>query len=425
MLDPKLLKNNLEEVVKAVKKRGLKLDLSILLKIEDSRKKIQIETEEMQSQLNNISKEIGVLRGKKKDSSKQESKASLLTKKLKNKNNQLEEILNKLDQIILELPNIPDSDVPEGDKEDDNLEIRIWGDIPDFSFKIKDHLELGVILGGIDMEAGSKITGTRFSVLKSDLANLHRSLIQFMLDIHINKHGYEEVYVPYIVNTDSLMGTGQLPKFEEDLFKLSGEKNLYLTSTAEIPVTNLVRDKIIESKDLPLKWVCHTPCFRREAGSYGKDTRGLMRVHQFEKVELVQVVEAKDSEKTLEEITDHAESILKLLEIPYRVVSLCAGDLGFSAAKTYDIEAWIPSLSTYREISSCSNFRDFQARRLKSRWRNIDNKTNELVHTLNGSGLAVGRTLLAILEINQLQDGSVKVPEVLKDYLKKDKINPI
>ena len=425
MLDPKLLRNSPEVVDMALKKRGVDLDLSKWRDTDDSRKKIQAETEELQSSLNKVSKEIGNLKRKKLDSSSQEKEASFLTKKIKNLSRELQTILKDINMLALELPNIPDPDVPKGNSEKDNLEIRSWGRIPEFSFTPKDHLEIGEKLGGIDMEAASRIAGSRFSVLKSDVAKLHRSLIHFMLDMHTNKHSYEEVYVPYIINSESLIGTGQLPKFNEDLFKLSGKKDFYLTSTAEIPVTNLLRDKIVESKELPLKWVCHTPCFRSEAGSYGKDTRGIMRVHQFEKVELVQAVEAKDSEKTLESLTNHAEAVMKSLGIPYRVISLCAGDLGFSAAKTYDIEAWIPSLNCFREISSCSNFRDFQSRRMQARWRNTEGNKIELLHTLNGSGLAVGRTLLALLELNQNEDGSVNIPEVLRDYLKKDKITPI
>ena len=425
MLNPKLLRNSPKEVDMALKKRGINLDLSKWKENDDSRKNIQAETEKLQSSLNKVSKEIGNLKRKKLDSSVQEDKASLLTKKIKNLSKKLQTILKDINKLALELPNIPDKDVPEGSSEKDNLEIRSWGKIPEFSFKPKDHLEIGEKLGGIDMEAATRIAGSRFSVLKSDLAKLHRSLIHFMLDMHTKEHSYEEVYVPYIVNSQSLIGTGQLPKFEEDLFKLSGEKDFYLTSTAEIPVTNLLREKIIESKELPLKWVCHTPCFRSEAGSYGKDTRGIMRVHQFEKVELVQAVEANDSEKTLESLTNHAEAVMKSLGIPYRVVSLCAGDLGFSASKTYDIEAWIPSLNCFREISSCSNFRDFQSRRMQARWRNVESNKIELLHTLNGSGLAVGRTLLALLELNQNEDGSVNIPEVLRDYLKKDKLTPI
>lgn len=423
MLDPKLLRNSPDIVNRALKKRGFETDLSIWQKLENSRKGLQADTEKMQASLNKISKEIGKLKNTKKDSSKREKEASALTKDIKGNSSNLDSILQELNKFSLGIPNIPDLDVPEGNTEKDNKEIRSWGKIPEFSFEIRDHLEIGQLIGGIDMEAGSRVTGSRFSVLKSDLAGLHRALIQFMLETHICQHGYQEVYVPYIVNKDSLLGTGQLPKFEEDLFKLQGDQNYYLSSTAEIPVTNLLRDQIIDSKELPVKWVSHTPCFRSEAGSYGKDTRGLMRVHQFEKVELFQAVEGNSSEEALEEITSHAEAIMQSLEIPYRVVSLCSGDLGFSAAKTYDIEAWIPSQSKYREISSCSNFRDFQSRRMQARWKNVDQKKNELLHTLNGSGLAVGRTLLAILELNQLEDGSVKLPKVLKNYFQKDTIS--
>ena len=423
MLDPKLLRNSPDIVNRALKKRGFETDLSIWQKLENSRKGLQADTEKMQASLNKISKEIGKLKNTKKDSSKREKEASALTKDIKGNSSNLDSILQELNKFSLGIPNIPDLDVPEGNTEKDNKEIRSWGKIPEFSFEIRDHLEIGQLIGGIDMEAGSRVTGSRFSVLKSDLAGLHRALIQFMLETHICQHGYQEVYVPYIVNKDSLLGTGQLPKFEEDLFKLQGDQNYYLSSTAEIPVTNLLRDQIIDSKELPVKWVSHTPCFRSEAGSYGKDTRGLMRVHQFEKVELFQAVEGNSSEEALEEITSHAEAIMQSLEIPYRVVSLCSGDLGFSAAKTYDIEAWIPSQSKYREISSCSNFRDFQSRRMQARWKNKEENKNELLHTLNGSGLAVGRTLLAILELNQLEDGSIKVPEALKHHFQKDKIS--
>ena len=423
MLDPKLLRNSPDIVNRALKKRGFETDLSIWQKLENSRKGLQADTEKMQASLNKISKEIGKLKNTQKDSSKKEKEASALTKDIKENSSNLDSILQELNKFSLGIPNIPDLDVPEGNTEEDNKEIRSWGIIPEFSFEIRDHLEIGQLIGGIDMEAGSRVTGSRFSVLKSDLAGLHRALIQFMLETHICQHGYQEVYVPYIVNKDSLLGTGQLPKFEEDLFKLQGDQNYYLSSTAEIPVTNLLRDQIIDSKELPVKWVSHTPCFRSEAGSYGKDTRGLMRVHQFEKVELFQAVEGSSSEEALEEITSHAEAIMQSLEIPYRVVSLCSGDLGFSAAKTYDIEAWIPSQSKYREISSCSNFRDFQSRRMQARWKNKEENKNELLHTLNGSGLAVGRTLLAILELNQLEDGSIKVPEALKHHFQKDKIS--
>jgi len=425
MLDPKLLRNSINLIKEALNKRGFKADLGAWQEIEENRRGLQADTEKMQASLNEISKEIGQLKAAQKDSSAKEKKASALTKEIKEKSFKLDSIIEDMKNFSLGLPNIPDPDVPIGNSEKDNLEIRTWGKIPEFSFSPKDHLQIGQLTGGIDMEAGSRITGSRFTVLKSDLASLHRSLIQFMLDLHIKDHGYDELYVPYIVNADSLRGTGQLPKFKEDLFKVEGDANYYLISTAEVPVTNMLRDQIIDSKELPIKWVSHTPCFRREAGSYGKDNRGLMRVHQFEKVELVQVVEGSNSEQALEEITRHAEAVMQALEIPYRVVSLCSADLGFSAAKTYDIEAWIPSQSKYREISSCSNFRDFQSRRMRARWRNTESNRIELLHTLNGSGLAVGRTLLALLELNQREDGSVAIPEALRDYIKKDELNLI
>ena len=321
----------------------------------------------------------------------------------------------------MSVPNLIDEDVPDGKDETENLEIRKYRSPRKFHFTPKDHLELGDNKG-IDMEAGAKITGSRFKVLKKEIAQLQRALLNFMLDTHVGDHGYEEVYVPYIVNQDSLLGTGQLPKFEEDLFKLDGKNPFYLTSTAEVPVTNLFRDEILESNNLPVKYVCHTPCFRSEAGSYGKDTKGIMRLHQFEKVELVQAVESSDSEEALEELTGHAEAILKKLELPYRVVSLCSGDIGFSSAKTYDLEVWIPSQEAYREISSCSNFRDFQARRMKARWKNNKDNSTELLNTINGSGLALSRTVLAVLENFQEEDGSVTVPDSLRSYLGKDKI---
>jgi seryl-tRNA synthetase len=393
--------------------------------LENVRKGLQADTEKMKASLNVISKEIGKLKGEKKSTLNKERDASNLTKDIKKKSSELDSILGQINNFNLGLPNIPDPDVPLGNSEEDNLEIKNWGKIPEFSFQPKDHIEIGQLTGGIDMEAGSRITGSRFSVLKSDIASLHRSLIQFMLDLHIKEHGYEELYVPYIVNSDSLKGTGQLPKFEEDLFKIESKEDYYLTSTAEVPITNMLRNQIIDSKDLPIKWVSHTPCFRSEAGSYGKDTRGIMRLHQFEKVELVQAVEAGESEKSLEELTLHAEAVMRLLQIPYRIVSLCAGELGFGAAKTYDIEAWIPSQNCFREVSSCTNFRDFQSRRMQARWRNNEDKKIELIHTLNGSGLAVGRTLLAILELNQMEDGSVNIPEALREYVKKDKIDPV
>ena len=425
MLDSKLLRNSLDLVEDAIKKRGFKVDFTVWKKLEETRKALQSDTEKMQASLNGISKEIGKLKAAKKNTSAKEKEASALTKDIKEKSSKLDSILEDLNNLNLELPNVPDSDVPVGSSENDNIEIKNWGKIPEFSFKPKDHIEIGQLVDGIDMQAGSRIAGSRFSVLKSDMAALHRALTQFMLDMHINDHGYEELYVPYIVSSDSLTGTGQLPKFSEDLFKLEGSDNYFLSPTGEVPISNMLKDQVIDSKALPIKWVSHTPCFRSEAGSYGKDTRGIMRLHQFEKVELVQVVEGSNSENALEELTNHAEAVMQALEIPYRVVSLCTADLGFSAAKTYDIEAWIPSQAKYREISSCSNCRDFQSRRMKARWKNTEKNKNELVHTLNGSGLAVGRTLLAILELNQLEDGSVKIPETLRGYLNKDKISVI
>ena len=423
MLDLKLLRNSPEEVAHSLKRRGYEFDLIKWSDLENKRKSLQSDTEGLQAQLNTISKRIGDLKRSKQDSSKIEKEATKLTSLIKDKSKKLDTLLQTINGIVMEMPNMPDQDVPEGQEEKDNLEIRTHGTPPKFNFNPLDHLELGSLYDGIDMESGAKITGSRFSVLKSDFARLQRSLVSFMIDTHVNEHAYKEVYVPYIVNSQSLEGTGQLPKFEEDLFKLEGDQPYYLIPTAEVPVTNLLRDEIIESKNLPIKYVCHTPCFRSEAGSYGKDTKGIMRLHQFEKVELVQAVEEADSEQALEDLTMHAESILKKLELPYRVVSVCSGDLGFAAAKTYDLEAWIPSQDTFREISSCSNFRSFQARRMKARWKNPSSGKVELLNTLNGSGLALSRTLLALVENFQQKDGSISIPDVLRDYFKSDKIS--
>ena len=423
MLDLKLLRNSPEEVAHSLKRRGYEFDLIKWSDLENKRKSLQSDTEGLQAQLNTISKRIGELKRSKQDSSKIEKEATKLTSLIKAKSKKLDTLLQTINGIVMEMPNMPDQDVPEGQEEKDNLEIRTHGTPPKFNFNPLDHLELGSLYDGIDMESGAKITGSRFSVLKSDFARLQRSLVSFMIDTHVNEHAYKEVYVPYIVNSQSLEGTGQLPKFEEDLFKLEGDQPYYLVPTAEVPVTNLLRDEIIESKNLPIKYVCHTPCFRSEAGSYGKDTKGIMRLHQFEKVELVQAVEEADSEQALEDLTMHAESILKKLELPYRVVSVCSGDLGFAAAKTYDLEAWIPSQDTFREISSCSNFRSFQARRMKARWKNPSSGKVELLNTLNGSGLALSRTLLALVENFQQKDGSISIPDVLRDYFKSDKIS--
>ena len=423
MLDLKLLRNSPEEVAHSLKRRGYEFDLIKWSDLENKRKSLQSDTEGLQAQLNTISKKIGELKRSKQDSSKIKKEGTKLTSLIKTKSKKLDTLLQTINGIVMEMPNMPDQDVPEGQDEKANLEIRTHGTPPKFNFNPLDHLELGSLYDGIDMESGAKITGSRFSVLKSDFARLQRSLISFMMDTHVNEHGYKEVYVPYIVNSQSLEGTGQLPKFEEDLFKLEGDQPYYLVPTAEVPVTNLLRDEIIESKNLPIKYVCHTPCFRSEAGSYGKDTKGIMRLHQFEKVELVQAVEEADSEQALEDLTMHAESILKKLELPYRVVSVCSGDLGFASAKTYDLEAWIPSQDTFREISSCSNFRSFQARRMKARWKNPSSGKVELLNTLNGSGLALSRTLLALVENFQQKDGSISIPDVLRDYFKSDKIS--
>jgi seryl-tRNA synthetase len=422
MLDLKLLRNSTSEVGALLKRKGYEFDLVNWSTLENRRKALQSETESLQADLNTLSKEIGELKRSDKDSSEVEKNATELTTLIKTKSKDLDILLKTINEIVMGMPNIPDEEVPDGKDENDNVEIRTFGAVPKFNFNPLDHLELGNLHDGIDMESGAKITGSRFSVLKSDFARLQRSLISFMMDVHVNQNGYKEVYVPFIVNSQSLEGTGQLPKFEEDLFKLEGDQSYYLAPTAEVPVTNLLRDEIIESKQLPIKLVSHTPCFRSEAGSYGKDTKGIMRLHQFEKVELVQAVEERDSEEALEELTRHAESILQKLEIPYRVVLLCTGDLGFASAKTYDLEAWVPSQDTYREISSCSNFRSFQARRMKARWKNPSNGKTEFLNTINGSGLALSRTLLALVENFQQKDGSIAIPDALRDYFKADSI---
>ena len=340
----------------------------------------------------------------------------MIKQQLEDSATELDDIQAALNDIIVGIPNIPNESVPEGNTEDDNEEIRKWGEPGTFDFEPKDHVDLGEGLGQIDFELGSKITSSRFVVMQGDIARLHRALIQFMLDTHTTEHDYTEVNVPYLVNADSCMGTGQLPKFEEDLFHIK-EHGFYLVPTAEVPVTNIARDEIIDSDNMPMRFVCHSPCFRSEAGSYGKDTRGMIRQHQFEKVELVQLVKPETSYDALEELTGHAEKILQKLELPYRVVALCGGDLGFSAAKTYDIEVWLPGQQKYREISSCSNFEAFQARRMKARWRNPETNKPELLHTLNGSGLAVGRTLIAVMENYQDKDGNITIPGALRPYM--------
>ena len=417
MLDQKLVRNNLQEVADKLIKKGFKLDVAKLNSLEESRKQLQIDTENLQSERNSKSKEIGKLKAQGEDTTGVMAAVSAFGTQLDAKKIELKAVQDRLNIMLMEIPNIPHESVPPGADEEDNQEVLTWGQKPSFNFTVKDHVDLGEGLGGLDFGAAIKVTGARFMVLTGPLARLHRALIQFMLNNHIHEHGYEEVYVPYLVNADSLRGTGQLPKFEEDLFKVPGERDLYLIPTAEVPVTNLVRDEIVDASKLPLRFTCHTPCFRSEAGSHGRDTRGLVRQHQFEKVEMVQMVRPSESTVALEELTGHAENILKSLGLAYRKVILCGGDLGFSAIKTYDLEVWLPGQEKYREISSCSNMGDFQARRMQARWRNPETGKPELLHTLNGSGLAVGRTLLAILENYQQADGSVLVPEALAPYM--------
>ncbi len=417
MLDPQVLRADLDFVAAQLARRGLTLDTARIEVLETRRKAIQVRTQELQGERNSRSKLIGQAKKAGEDVGPLLARVADLGDQLKAAEVELATVQEDLREIALGLPNLPHASVPDGRAEADNREERRWGEPRVFPFTPKDHVDLGVPTGWMDFDAAAKLAGARFVVLSGPLARLHRALIQFMLDTHTREHGYVEVYVPYLVNADSLYGTGQLPKFEQDLFKVPGERDYYLIPTAEVPVTNLARDLILDADRLPCKWVAHTPCFRSEAGSYGKDTRGMIRQHQFEKVELVQLVRPADSFAALEALTGHAEAILQRLELPYRVVSLCAGDLGFSAAKTYDLEVWLPGQQKYREISSCSNFLDFQARRLQARWRNPDTGKPELLHTLNGSGLAVGRTLVAVLENYQEADGRLRIPTALRPYL--------
>ncbi|MCY4364270.1 MAG: serine--tRNA ligase [Gammaproteobacteria bacterium] len=416
MLDPHLLRNDIEAVGKALARRGYELDTERFRSLEWRRKKVQVSTEKLQAKRNRQSKQIGKAKAAGEDIEPLLEQVASLGEKLKSRQADLDALQEELNEFLREVPNIPHSSVPAGAKEEDNKEIRRWGVLSPMDFVPKDHTSLGEALNLLDFEAATRIAGSRFVVMQGALARLHRALIQFMLDVHVNEHEYLEVNVPYLVNPDSLFGTGQLPKFADDQFHVE-KQDLYLIPTAEVPVTNIARDMIFGNAEIPLKYVCHSPCFRSEAGSYGQDTRGMIRQHQFEKVELVQVVRPDDSYQVLEELTDHAETILQRLQLPYRVVTLCGGDLGFSAAKTYDLEVWLPSQRRYREISSCSNFEDFQARRMSARWRNPATGKPELVHTLNGSGLAVGRTLIAIMENFQDGDGRIHIPEVLHPYM--------
>ena len=443
MIDPRLIRNELDETARRLAVRGYSLDTETLARLEGERKALQVRTQELQNERNTRSKDIGKAKAAGQDIAPLRDQVAHLGEALKQAEGQLEQVQVQLNALLLEIPNLPHASVPPGRDENDNVEVRRWGEPPVFDFTPRDHVDLGARTGQLDFETAAKISGARFAVMSGPLARLHRALIQFMLDVHTGEHGYTETYTPYMVNADSLRGTGQLPKFEADLFKIdSGRpdestpseveaivpdggtssvelqaKTLYLIPTAEVPVTNIVRDEIIDAGAMPVMRTAHTPCFRSEAGSYGKDTRGMIRQHQFEKVELVQVIRPQDSYTALEQLTGHAEVILQRLGLPYRVMALCTGDMGFAAAKTYDLEVWLPGQQCYREISSCSNFEDFQARRLQARWRNPDTRKPELVHTVNGSGLAVGRTLVAIMENYQDAEGRIHVPEALHPYM--------
>ena len=415
MLDIQLLRSDLAGVAKRLADRGFAFPAAEFEKLEAGRKSVQTETQDLQAKRNQLSKQVGQLKAKKEDASELMAQVNAQADLLKAKEQELEAIQGRLEEFLQGVPNVPHPSVPAGKSADDNAEVRKNGEPRMFDFSVKDHVDLGEGMKLLDFEAATRIAGARFAVLKGGLSRMHRALAQFMLDVHTREHGYTEVYVPYMVNAESMLGTGQFPKFKDEQFAVTAD-NLYLIPTAEVPVTNIVRGQILAEADLPLKYVCHSPCFRREAGSYGKDTRGMIRQHQFDKVELVQIVHPSKSYDQLEELTGHAEAILKRLDLPYRTVTLCTGDMGFSAAKTYDIEVWLPAQKAYREISSCSNFEGFQARRMQARFRNDKHKT-EFLHTLNGSGLAVGRTLVAILENFQNADGSVSIPEALRPYM--------
>jgi seryl-tRNA synthetase len=417
MLDPRLFRSDLEATAQQLARRGYPLDSAAISALEAERKTLQIQTQELQNERNQRSKAIGKAKASGEEIQPLLDAVSDLGDRLKEAESRLGALQDELNAILMGVPNIPDASVPDGKDENDNQEVRRWGEPRQFDFEPQDHVDVGQRLGGLDFDTAAKLTGSRFAVMTGPLARMHRALIQFMLDLHTSEHGYRESYVPYMVNADSLRGTGQLPKFEEDLFAIGGEHGYYLIPTAEVPVTNMVRDEIVEAERLPVRFVAHTPCFRSEAGSYGKDTRGMIRQHQFEKVELVQIVHPEKSFEALEELTGHAEKVLQMLGLPYRLMNLCAGDIGFSSCKTYDLEVWLPGQGKYREISSCSNFRDFQSRRMQARWRNPETRKPELVHTVNGSGLAVGRTLVAILENYQQADGSVTVPDALQPYM--------
>jgi len=417
MLDPKWLRTEPDKLAALLKKKHFDLDITQVNALDVRRRELQQETEKLQNERNMRSKAIGQAKAAGQDVAPLLAAVADLGDSLEQNKKALAEVQDAFTDLLMRIPNVPQESVPEGRDEYGNVELRRWGTPREFAWEPKDHVALGEALGSLDFPAATKLTGARFVVMHGSTARLHRALIQFMLDLHTGEHGYQEVYTPYIVNRDSLLGTGQLPKFAEDLFRLEGENEYYLIPTAEVPVTNLVRDTIVAAEDLPLKFVCHTPCFRSEAGSYGRDTRGMIRQHQFEKVELVQMVRPRESDAALEALTSHAEKVLQRLGLPYRAMLLCGGDMGSSAARTIDLEVWLPSQNCYREISSCSSFEDYQARRMQARWRNPDTGKPELLHTLNGSGLAIGRTLVAILENFQNVDGSVSIPEVLRPYM--------
>ena len=417
MLDSKTLRKETKKVSLSLKKRGSDFDLDSYLKMDQKMRDLISTVEELRSSKNNINKSIASPEISENDKSDLISEVGTINKKLKESEQSLNELSEQTKKMSLEIPNILDESVPEGSSEEDNIEIRSWGKLPKFDFEPKDHSELGESNGGIDFESAAKLSGSRFVVMKDGYARLHRALKQFMLDVQTEENGYTEMYVPNIVRSDCLEGTGQLPKFAEDQYKIENEEGLYLIPTAEVPLTNLIRESILEENELPIKMTAHTPCFRQEAGSYGKDTKGMIRQHQFEKVELVHIVKPDESYEALEELTKNAESILQKLKLPYRLMLLCSGDTGFSAAKTYDLEVWLPSQETYREISSCSNCESFQSRRMKARYKNSKSKQTDYPHTLNGSGLAIGRTLIAVLENYQNEDGSVTIPDVLRPYM--------
>jgi seryl-tRNA synthetase len=418
MLDPKRVRSQTEEIARRLAIKNFTFDTAAFEQLEERRRGLQVRTETLQGEQNKKSKSIGKAKASGEDIQPLLDEVDDLKARKSQAEDQLRELQEELNHFLAAIPNVPDEGVPAGKDDDDNVELRTWGTPRVFSFEPQDHVALGEALNGMDFETATNLAHSRFVVMRGQVARLHRALAQFMLDLHTEEHGYTEAYVPYLVNAEALFGTGQLPKFEADLFRVESEKPLYLIPTAEVPVTNLIADSILDAAELPLKLVCHTPCFRSEAGSYGRDTRGMIRQHQFDKVELVQVVRPEDSDAALDALTGHAEKVLQLLELPYRTMALCGGDMGFSAARTYDLEVWLPGQQKFREISSCSNTRDFQARRMQARWRNPETGKPEPVHTLNGSGLAVGRALIAVMENYQQEDGSITVPDVLKPYMR-------